>query len=170
MAPPPPPPPTGVIAGRITDAITKSPIPRVRVILSSGCETPAAPAGPPCTPVLAQNRVVLTGEDGRFRLTELPAGTTFVVRAAATGYAPSAYGELPPGIRPAFVTLAQAQVVDSANIELAPEVVLSGLVLDEDGKPFNGALVEALRATYIGGRRELITVAEAVTDDRGQFR
>ena len=170
VAVPPPPQPTGVLAGRITNAVTKAPVARARVLLSADCETPTIPGGPACKPVLPQNRVVVTGEDGRFRFTALPAAPNFVIRATATGYAPTGYGELPPALRPAFLALKPAEVLETANVELAPEVVLSGAVQDEDGRPLEGALVEALRATFVEGRRELVTVAEAVSDDRGQFR
>lgn len=170
QAAPPPPPPTGVISGRITDAISKAPIARVRVLLSADCDVPAVPGGPACTPVLPQNRVAITGDDGRFRLTGLPAAGNFLLRATATGYAPAGYGELPPATRPVFIALKAGQEVETANIELSPEVVLAGMVQDEDGKPFAGAFIEALRAIYTEGKRELIAVAEAVTDDRGQFR
>ena len=161
--------PQGVIAGRITDVTTQQPIVRARVILSADCPA-AVPGAPPCEDPLPQNRVALTDADGRYRITELPAASTFVIRAGHTGYAPQAYGELPPATSPRYVTLAPDQVLENVDLALAPEVVLAGLVQDEDGTPFAGALVEALRAVYVDGRRELIAAAEALTNDRGEFR
>ncbi len=163
-------PPHGVIAGVITDAITKAPLVRARVELSADCEKLAPPNGPPCVKVLPRNRVTITDEQGRFRFTELPVGTTFVVKAVRTGYAPRAFGELPPGTLPKAIALKADEVLENVGLELVPQVVLAGIVEDEDGTPFAGAYVEALRAIYTEGHRELVTVAEAVTDDHGQFR
>jgi hypothetical protein len=166
---PPPPPPEGVIAGRVLDAMTKLPIERARVLVSADCETPSTD-DKPCKKVLENNQIVLTDTEGRYRFAQLPAGTTYVVTARYTGYAAQAFGELPPSAGGRLIPLQEKQVLENVNIELAPHVVLAGAVQDEDGKPFAGALVEALRATYIDGRRELLTVAEAITDDRGEFR
>jgi hypothetical protein len=155
--------PQGVIAGRITDVTTQQPIVHARVIVSADCPA-AAPGAPPCDGPLPQNRVALTDADGRYRMTELPAASTFIIRAGHPGYAPQAYGELPPATPPRYVTLAADQVLENVDLALAPEVVLAGVVQDEDGTPFAGALVEALRAVYVDGRRELIAAAE------GEFR
>ena len=161
--------PEGVIAGRVVDATTKAGVARARVRVAAGCETPSVD-DTPCKKVLEHDRTIVADEQGRFRFTQLPAGATFVVRAGATGYAPQGFGELPPGQRPRLIPLKPAEVLEGLTIELAPEVVLAGIVQDEDGKPFSGAFVEAQRATYLDGRREMLTVAEAITDDRGQFR
>jgi hypothetical protein len=165
----PPPVLEGILAGRVLDTVSKAPLSRARVVISAGCETPSTSAAP-CKKVLEHNRVIVTDEMGRYRADKLPAGTTFVVTANKTGYAPQAFGELPPGLAPRLITLKAREVVENLNVELSPEVVLAGIVQDEDGKPFAGAFVEALRATYLDGRRELMTAAETTTDDRGQFR
>ncbi len=166
---PPPPPPEGVIAGRVLDAMSKLPLERARVRVSADCEKPSVD-DKPCKRVLENDQVALTDAEGRYRFTQLPAGTTYLIRAGYTGYAPQAFGELPPSVGGRLIPLKQKEVLENVTIELAPHVVLAGTVQDEDGKPFAGALVEALRATYIDGRREFVAVAEAITDDRGEFR
>lgn len=154
----PPPIPKGVIAGRVTTFATNAPIVRARVILS------ADPA------LLPFPRVLLTEGDGTFRFTDLPATDTFLVTVTKSGYAPRAFGEAPPAVPPTLITLAQDQVKENVVIQLADQVSITGRVLDEDDTPFAGALVEAMRAVFQGERRTLVTVAEAVTDDRGEFR
>ena len=154
----PPPVPTGVLAGRVLAYATNAPVARARVILS------ADPT------VLPHPRVALTDADGRFRFPDLPATPTYLLTVAKSGYAPRAYGEAPPSVPPSLITLAQDEVREDIVIQLTTEVTISGRVLDEDGTPFSGALVEAMRAIFEGDRRTLVTVAEAVTDDRGDFR
>lgn len=154
----PPPIPRGVIAGRVTTFATNAPIARARVILK------ADPT------VLPFPRVLLTEADGTFRFTDLPATNTFLVTVTKSGYAPRAFGEAPPAVPPSLITLAQDQVKEDVVIQLVDQVSISGRVLDEDGTPFAGALVEAMRAMFQGDRRTLVTVSEAVTDDRGEFR
>lgn len=154
----PPPIPRGVIAGKVTTFATNAPIARARVILE------ADPA------VLPFPRVLLTEADGTFRFTDLPATDSFKVTVSKTGFAPRAFGEAPPAVAPSLITLVQDQVMEDVVIQLAEQVSISGRVLDEDGTPFAGALVEAMRAVFQGDRRTLVTVSEAITDDRGEFR
>ncbi len=154
----PPPVPRGVIAGKVMAFSTNTPLVRARVILS------ADPA------ILPFPRVLLTEADGTFRFTDLPSTNSFLVTVTKTGYAPRAFGEAPPAVPPSLVTLAQDQVKQDLVIQLVEQVSISGRVLDEDGTPFAGALVEAMRATFEGDRRTLVTVSEAITDDRGEFR
>lgn len=156
--PTPPPVPKGVIAGKVVMQSNEAPIARARVVLSAEAS------------VLPFNRVVVTGADGTFRFTDLPVGTSYVVTASKTGYAARAFGEGPPATPPGLVSLAEAEVKQDLTIALPAHVFISGRVLDEDGQPFAGALVEAMRAVFDQGRRTLVTIADATTDERGEFR
>ncbi len=154
----PPPVPRGVLAGRVMALASNTPIVRARVVLPAPEE------------VLPFNRVALTDADGRFRFTDLPAANSFLLTASKTGFAPRAFGEAPPAVPPTLVALAQDEVKDAIVIPLIAQVSIAGRVLDEDGTPFAGALVEAMRAVFENDRRTLVTVADAMTDDRGEFR
>ncbi len=154
----PPPIPRGVLAGRVTAFSTNAPLARARVILSSD------PA------VLPFPRVLLTEADGTFRFTDLPASDGYLLTVTKTGYAPRGFGEAPPAVPPSLIPLGQDEVKEGVVVQLATQVSITGRVLDEDGTPFAGAFVEAMRAVFDGGRRTLVTVAEAITDDRGEFR
>lgn len=156
--PTPPPPPKGVLAGKVTAFSTDAPIARARVILSAD------------TKVLPHPRVLLTDADGTFRFTDLPATNTYLLTVTKSGYAPRAFGEAPPAVPPTLITLGQDEVKTDVVVKLSEQVSIAGRVLDEDGTPFAGALVEAMRAMFDGDRRTLVTVSEAVTDDRGEFR
>lgn len=170
--PPPEPPPTGGISGRITSLGDSKPIVRARVVLTSvdifDC--------PPNTPVAKQaecpryNRTAITDADGKYAFDKLPRGKSFLVTVNKTGFAPRAFGETPPAVPPSYIELKADEKKINIDVQLAAQNFIAGRLLDEDGTPFAGALVEALRAVYTDGQRSFVTVAESVSDDRGQFR
>lgn len=160
----PPPPPRGVLAGRVLAFESGAPIARARVILTASGQAPDG------TLWLPFPRVLLTAADGTFRFTDLPATDTFLLTVTKSGFAPRAFGEAPPSVTPTLISLAQDEVKEDVEVRLLEHVSIAGRVLDEDGTPFAGALVEAMRPIFEGDRRTLVTVSEAITDDRGEFR
>lgn len=170
--PPPEPPPTGLLTGRVTSLGDNKPLARARVVLTAdeifNC--------PPNTPAEKRaecpryNRTAITDSDGRWAIDKLPKGKTFVVTVSKTGFAPRAYGETPPAVVPSYIELRADEKKENIDVQLAAQNFIAGRLLDEDGTPFAGALVEALRAVYTNGQRSFVTVAESITDDRGQFR
>lgn len=167
------PPPTAALSGRITSLATGAPIANARVIVS-GSDLVECPAG--ATPGSTDDcprhtRVALTGTDGRYTVDKLPRGKQFVVTVTRSGFAPRAWGEVPPAGAPRFIELRDGEQKAQIDIALAPENTVSGAVLDEDETPMAGAVVEAQRAIYDeNGRRQFITAAETISDDRGEFR
>ncbi len=170
--PPPEPPPTGVLSGRITSLGDNKPVVRARVVLSAeeifNC--------PPNTPAdktadcPRYNRVAITNADGRYTIDKLPRGKSFLVTVSKTGFAPRAFGETAPAVPPSYIELKADEKKENIDIQIAAHNFISGTLLDEDDTPFAGALVEALRAVYDNGQRRFVTVAESISDDRGQFR
>lgn len=165
--------PTASLTGRITSLAGGAPIANARVIVA-GSAMFECPAGMP--PGVTDDcprytRVVLTGADGRYSVDKLPRGKQFTVTATRSGYAPRAYGELPPAGPPRFIDLRDGEQKTAMDIALAPENTVAGAVLDEDETPITGVVVEAQRAVYDeNGRRRFVTAAETVSDDRGEFR
>jgi carboxypeptidase family protein len=152
--PPAPPIGTGQISGRIRSAIDDAPLARARIVATS--------------PVLPEPRVTISASDGRYLLTDLPAGA-YTVTVARTGFAPQAYGQTRPGTS-ADVVLASGQQVTGIDVVMIPGAAIVGRILDEDGEPFAGAQVDALVTRYAAGTDTLVSVATAATDDRGEFR
>lgn len=149
---------TGEMAGRVTDAVSQRPLARARVILTASHD------------VLLFNRVLLTDEDGRFRFAALPAGDSFVLTASKTGYAARGAGEASPLHPPVAMRLAAGEIREKVDVALTPAVFIAGRLRDADGTPLANGLVEASRAVVEGGRRTLVPVADAITNDRGEFR
>lgn len=170
--PPPEPPPTGLLTGRVTSLGDSKPISRARVVLTADEIFNCPPNTPPekradCP---RYNRTAITDADGRWAIDKLPRGKTFLITVSKTGFAPRAYGETPPAVPPSYIELKADEKKENIDVQLAAQNFISGRLLDEDGTPFAGALVEALRAVYTNGQRSFVTVAESITDDRGQFR
>jgi hypothetical protein len=153
-APLPRPVGTAVLSGRVLDAVTKAPLARARVILTS--------------PALSDPRVTITGADGVYRVENLPAGN-YSIAVSRSGYAKAANGERRYS-DPAPVALAEGQQLAGIDVALAPAGVIAGQILDEDKKPFAGAVVQALVSRMAGSQAALVPLASATTDDRGEFR
>jgi protocatechuate 3,4-dioxygenase beta subunit len=168
----PAPPPTGVISGRITSLVDGKPLARARVSIAADEITDCPPNAPVASTDACRrySRVELTDKDGRYTIDNLPRGKTFVVTAIKSGFAARAFGETPPAVPPVYVVLKDGEKRDDINIQMAPQTPITGTILDEDGTPFAGAVVEGLRAVYAEGKRSFVSSAVAVSDDRGQFR
>ncbi len=145
---------TAQIGGIVKSASDDKPLARARVVASSQA--------------LPQPRAAITGADGRYTLTDLPSGS-YTVSATRTGFAPQAFGQgRDGGGRP--IAVAGAQRVDNIDFALAPGGLIVGRILDEDGSPFAGAIVEALVTRSESGAETLVTISTGQTDDRGEFR
>ena len=112
-----------------------------------------------------------TDEDGRYELTNLPAGR-YTVTATRAGFLPLRFGQRRPRELGRVVDAADGQTVERIDFALPKMSVISGHILDEEGEPIAGVQVHAMRSTYLGGRRQWIRVSESNlrTDDAGEYR
>jgi hypothetical protein len=146
---------TAIVRGKIVNAEGR-PLRRVQLRLSGE----AIPEG----------RTASTNGQGRFEITELPAGR-YTLNASRAGYLGLSYGQSRPGEQGRPIELADAQVFPNADFTLQHTALISGHVFDEAGEPLAGANVLTLQMRFFNGRRRLTPVrGSAVTDDTGQFR
>jgi len=103
---------------------------------------------------------VRTGRDGRFSLDKVASGEHRIVTS-----------------KPGYVTDEQTVVADEKNsvpdvtVRMTAAGVISGRIVDDEGRPVRGAPVEALAYGYTNGHRQLVTRGNsATTNDRGEFR
>lgn len=147
-------PGTSVLSGSlVTDTATPQPIRRATVRLS----------GAPGT----SNRLVGTDDDGRFRFTELPAGT-YTLSATKLGYVTTFYGSKKPGRGPGVsIAVANGQTV-SATLKMLLGGVITGTLMDDNGLAAAAVPVVAVD-THTHAAVDAPTV-RALTDDRGVYR
>jgi hypothetical protein len=142
------------ISGIVKNANSDAPIGRARV--SAAADS------------LPEPRVTLSGADGKYSLSDLPAGS-YTVSVTRTGYAPQTYSK-GRSITPTPIVVTSTEHVANLDFALVSGGFIAGRILDEDGSPFAGALVDALVTRSDNGTDTLFSVSSSQTDDRGEFR
>lgn len=147
---------TGVIRGRVVSD-TGRPLRRARINVSS----PDLGAG--------SSRSTSTDLTGRYEVKELPAAR-YRVQVTRSGFLPLDYGQRRPGEQGRPVQLDEGQTLDKIDFALPRMSVITGRVIDELGEPVEGVTVLAMRSMFFDGRRKLVPVGQAQTDDEGEYR
>ncbi|MGB7220575.1 MAG: carboxypeptidase regulatory-like domain-containing protein [Vicinamibacterales bacterium] len=150
-----PPSPKGLVSGRVLASDNGRPVKRARVFVTAA----ELPGG----------RGVLTDDEGRFQLTELPAGR-YTLTVQKSGFVSLAFGQRRPLQAGTPLQLADGQEIKGIEFRLPRGSVIAGHVFDEDGDPMPGVVVRVLRYQYQQGDRRLVSAGTSQTDDRGQFR
>ena len=149
---------TGVIRGRVVRADTGEPLRRVEVRVDEWSTRDLG--GPAAT---------MTDAEGRYELTQLPAGR-YHLKARRGGYVEVAYGQRRPFERGRPLELGESAVLQNIDFALAPGAVVTGRVVDETGEAVAHVSVSLARRRYIDGARRLVSESSSSTDDRGEFR
>jgi len=146
-----------VIRGRVLAADTGKPLRRARITVTA--------------PELAgEPRTTSTGMDGRYELTDLPAGR-YTVRVNRSGYLQLLYGQRRPLEQGKPLQLADKQTIDNVDFALPRAGLVRGQILDELSEPVADVPVFAMRSMYWQGRRRAVPVGvSARTDDSGEYR
>lgn len=112
-----------------------------------------------------------TDYDGRFTLSELPAGT-YTLRADKAGFVGFAFGQRAFGETVPPIILGDGESLSGLNLVLPRGSAITGRVTDEFGDPVLQVQVQALRYQFRpDGQRQLVqSSGPAMTDDLGQFR
>ena len=146
---------TAHIRGRVVESPSNRPLSRVEIRAGSGTGTQAS---------------ALTDAEGRYELTDLPAGT-YTVGASKANYIRTSWGEQRaegPGKR---ITLADGQRLDNVNMSVRRAGVVTGKIVDEFGDPVTDVFVSAMRYQYVQGSRRLMPSGRGgQTNDIGEFR
>jgi hypothetical protein len=140
--------PTHALRGVVVDAVTRQPIVRALV------ELDAKP-----------QRSALTGPNGEFLIEGLAAGEAYI-RVRRPGYLDRP--ELHPGSEARKVTIASADT--AVILELVPQGVVAGRVLDQDGEAIENAMVQLWHFDVINGRRILRQQGVRGTGSDGRYR
>jgi protocatechuate 3,4-dioxygenase beta subunit len=118
----------------------------------------------------ARNTITtVTDAEGRFDFKNLEPGRYQLI-AQRNGYVRQSYGQKAQGEAGAPITVAAGQKFADIVFRLVQGGVISGRVVDEDGEPLVRANVLALEFRYMSGKRKLVPVGTAASDDRGEYR
>jgi protocatechuate 3,4-dioxygenase beta subunit len=144
-----------VLEGLVVAAATGTPVPRARVdVLREG-------GG------LLQS--ALTDASGKFAIQNIPPGR-YRLTASRDGFVPAQYGERSRGSAGRVLALDSRTQLKDIVIPLMQRSAVSGRMYDRYGDPVVNATVQALRHTYQDGRRILVQVSTARTNDLGEYR
>lgn len=137
--------PTYPVTGRVVDADTGEPVAGATVLGATPFGREDRDTGSPTPP---------TGADGRYTLRALPGGVSVFVMSWPEGYAEAVKSQ-------AYATVELGQQGATApDIEIHRALMLSGLVVDAQGRPVPGAEVQR----SVSG-----APAASVTDAQGRF-
>jgi hypothetical protein len=147
-----------LLEGTVVNKVTSAPLKHAYVIYiktGAGSELPS----PISTDTDGDGHFAIQLEPGNYRLwVEKP------------GFARQVYGARTPEGSGEVLTLAPGQRMRDLAIRVVPLGAISGRVLDEDGEPLQGVGIQVLRFSYATGRRQLVPVGGAVSNDRGEYR
>jgi len=90
--------------------------------------------------------------------------------AERPGYARQTYGSRTPEGQGSVISVAAGSELHDLDMRMVPLGAITGVVLDEDGDPVQGVGIQVLRFSYTTGRRQLIPVSGASSNDRGEYR
>jgi Carboxypeptidase regulatory-like domain len=113
-----------------------------------------------------------TDEEGRYEFTHL-AGGDYRLSAGKFGYLVMEYGQRRAFERGTLLALADAAVLEKIDVTLPQSGVIAGRLLDENGDPVEGAMVQLFQVRFADGRRQLVPVngvAVRTSNDLGRYR
>jgi hypothetical protein len=151
--------PEVLVEGTVTNKLTGAPVKAAHVIytrIASGSDPAASP--------ISRD----TDIQGHFHL-ELGPGS-YRLWVEREGFARQSYGSGVPEGTGSVLTVAPGQELHDIAFRITPLGALSGRVLDQDGDPLQGVGIQVLRVSYASGMRQLIPVAGASSNDRGEYR
>jgi Carboxypeptidase regulatory-like domain len=148
-----------IVEGTVVNKLTGAPVKGAHVIYNKTDAELRGGSSPISTDTDAQGHFSMQVAAGSYRL--------WVERS---GFARQMYAALSPAGEGAALTLAPGQQLRQLLFRITPLGAIAGRVFDEDGEPFQGVGIQVLRFSYAGGHRQLVSVAGATSNDRGEYR
>ena len=142
---------TGVIRGRVVRADTGEPLRRVQVRVDEWSTGDLS--GPAAT---------MTDAEGRYELTQLPAGR-YQLKATRGGYVEVAYGQRRPFERGRPLELGDGEVLKNIDFALPRGAVVTGRVVDETGEAVAARASEIMRPDSSSPRPTVTRCASLAT-------
>lgn len=149
------------IHGTVSDSVSQQPLRRVEVLLTQGSSARRSRSM-----IRARGSEFSTGastdDGGRFTIPAVPPGDYRIV-ANKPGYVTAAAMS---GIELSAPAACSAGVA----VKMLPQAVIAGRLVDDEGAPLQGAIVQAMARRLFRGQMRLAPVSSATTNDRGEYR
>lgn len=110
-----------------------------------------------------------TDNGGKFAFDDVAPGR-YTLSADKPGFVTARYGArsgTSPGTQ---LTLTAGTEMKDLALKMTPQGVIAGKVIDQDGDPVASAQIQAMRFTYVRGRKQLQPAGGATTNDLGDYR
>lgn len=160
-----------VLEGRVTNAQTGEPVKKAMIRLTrrgSGGDWAGAAYAP--MRISGQQGYSATSDaDGSFRIEAIEPGD-YNLYGERTGYLNSAYGAKRPMGLGTILTLRPAQQMSGVSLALIPQAVITGKVVDDDGDPVTGTVIQALGQMWQRGKLRYLPRGGTNSNDLGEFR
>ncbi|HXI30352.1 MAG TPA: carboxypeptidase-like regulatory domain-containing protein, partial [Vicinamibacterales bacterium] len=144
-----------------------------RVTASGGRPIAGAQVALVPTTAALTTRSAITDGDGAYQFI-LPPETTATVRIAAlrAGYLRALYGQRGPTDGGDEIAVAPRESRTDLDVTLQRPSAIGGTLLDENGDPIEGAIVDAFTFRTVGGKASFTggSSAHYITDDLGHYR
>ena len=150
-----PAPENGSISGVVTDASSGEPLGKARIFLRKPDSR-------------TQPQVTRSGHDGKFLLANIEPGR-YRLSVERNRYARGEYGQRGPNRPGTTLTLRPGQDLGGVVFSLVRAGVIAGRIIDEDNEPMANVRIEAMGFRYFQGKRQLVPVGRASTDDLGSI-
>ena len=152
-------PTAATLQGTVLNKLSGAPVNHAHVMYIKSAAGPNETLTPISTDTDSEGHFLIQLEPGSYRL--------WVERP---GFARQPYGSHTPEGAGTVLTLAPRQQVKDLAIKLVPLGAISGRTLDNEGESIQGVGIQVLRFSYASGKRQLIPVAGASSNDRGEYR
>lgn len=144
-----------LVAGVVIDAGNGSPIRKAYVSLSTAEDNPA-------------EALAITDSSGRFAFANVPSGR-YQLHAQRDGYQQAWYGAPTPNHAPGVIALHSGENRQDFVLCMSLLGAISGVVLDQDGDPLDGAMVSLWMPWFQRGKPGFAQRGSTVTNDHGEY-
>lgn len=145
------------LSGHVTQITTNVPLAKAVVTLS------------PFNGGTGRSYKAATSSDGQFTFQNIDPGQ-YRLYATRNGFVGMEYGARAPEHPGLPITLNDGQQLGDVNLQLTPAGTIAGRIFDSDGEPLAKISVDALKSSYVEGRKILSVVQTAETNDLGEYR
>ena len=111
-----------------------------------------------------------SGPDGSFKFESVEPGE-YALSGEKPGYIRTSYGSKNGMTGGTMINLSTGQQLTDLKMQLVAQATITGRVLDDDGDPVSGVMVQALGRMFVqGGKARYFPRGSGNTDDTGSYR